>query len=96
MLLSEEYLNKTSKDFEITGGGCSTRLTALMDISQYSTKRVSADLLHEGNYVGVDNLLKNKSGKVDSSYVPVGGNLIAFEKGDVLIGNIRPYLVSAQ
>lgn len=36
--------------------------------------------------------MKNKLGKVDSSYVPNTGNLIAFKKGDILIGNIRQYL----
>ncbi|NMW85799.1 restriction endonuclease subunit S [Peptoniphilus sp. AGMB00490] len=64
----------------------------LKDITQYSSKRVSAGLLNAENYVGVENLLKDKLGKVDSSYVPNTGNLIAFKKDDVLIGNIRPYL----
>lgn len=64
----------------------------LKDITQYSSKRVLAESLNAENYVGVENLLKDKLGKVDSSYVPNKGNLIAFEKGDILIGNIRPYL----
>lgn len=53
---------------------------------------MSAGALTEKNYVGVENLLKDKVGKVDSSYVPQTGSLIAFKKGDILIGNIRPYL----
>ena len=44
------------------------------------------------NYVGVDNLLKDKCGKKDSEYVPQTGTSIKFKKGDILIGNIRPYL----
>lgn len=48
--------------------------------------------MNEKNYVGVENLLKDKLGKVDSSYVPTSGKLISFKKGDILIGNIRPYL----
>ncbi|MDY3118055.1 MAG: restriction endonuclease subunit S [Peptoniphilus sp.] len=51
-----------------------------------------AEALNEENYVGVENLLKDKLGKVDSSYVPKQGNFIAFKKGNILIGNIRPYL----
>ena len=31
-------------------------------------------------------------GKKSSSHVPVSGNLTKFEKDDILIGNIRPYL----
>ncbi|WP_448865692.1 restriction endonuclease subunit S [Dialister invisus] len=66
--------------------------TSLKRIAKYSTQRVSAEVLNEKNYVGVENLLKNKLGKVDSSYVPKSGKLIAFKKGNILIGNIRPYL----
>lgn len=66
--------------------------TSLKTIAKYSIQRVSAGALNEKNYVGVENLLKDKVGKVDSSYVPKTGSLIAFKKGDILIGNIRPYL----
>ncbi len=60
--------------------------------ARYSTQRIPAESLNAKNYVGVENLLKDKAGKVDSSYIPLKGNLIAFKKGDILIGNIRPYL----
>ena len=66
--------------------------TSLKTIAKYSIQRVSAGTLNEKNYVGVENLLKNKVGKVDSNYVHKTGSLIAFKKGDILIGNIRPYL----
>lgn len=64
----------------------------LGDIAQYSTTRIGSDQLNESNYVGVDNLLQNRAGRVDSNYVPTSGNLTEFKEGDVLIGNIRPYL----
>ena len=48
--------------------------------------------MKKANYVGVDNLLQNRAGKVGSNYVPTKGNLTAYVVGDVLIGNIRPYL----
>ena len=44
------------------------------------------------SYVGVDNLLQNRKGKTVSNYVPKTGNLTKYEKDDILIGNIRPYL----
>ena len=39
-----------------------------------------------------DNLLKDKYGREDSEYVPQTGTSTKFEKGDISIGNIRPYL----
>ena len=64
----------------------------LENIVVYSQKRIYASYLNESNYVGVDNLLKDKLGKVNSSYVPNEGSLIKFQREDILIGNIRPYL----
>ena len=64
----------------------------LENIAPYSKKRISSEELNENNYVGVDNLLKNKEGKTNSKNVPISGNLTRYEKGDILIGNIRPYL----
>lgn len=64
----------------------------LRDIAEYSSSRISAKELDTFNYVGVDNLLKDKYGREDSTYVPETGTSTRFEKGDILIGNIRPYL----
>lgn len=64
----------------------------LGEIAQYSRQRIAAADLNNENYVGVDNLLPNKQGKTKSNYVPTSGNLTRFESGDVLLGNIRPYL----
>lgn len=65
---------------------------ALGEIAAYSKSRISFDKLNENNYVGVDNLLQNRAGKMQSNYVPTSGNLTEFREGDILIGNIRPYL----
>jgi len=64
----------------------------LGDIAEYSKSRISYDQLDETNYVGVDNLLQNRAGKEESSHVPTSGNLTEYREGDILIGNIRPYL----
>jgi type I restriction enzyme S subunit len=64
----------------------------LGDVAEYSTLRISAEYLNEDNYVGVENLLPNREGKASSNYVPKSGTLIKYNDGDVLIGNIRPYL----
>lgn len=64
----------------------------LGEVADYSRTRVSATKLNDKNYVGVDNLLQNKQGKTISNCVPISGNLTRYENGDILIGNIRPYL----
>jgi type I restriction enzyme S subunit len=64
----------------------------LSGISTYSKTRIEATKLNNENYVGVDNLLQNRQGKTISTRVPVTGKLTHYENGDILIGNIRPYL----
>jgi type I restriction enzyme S subunit len=54
--------------------------------------RINAVDLNDENYVGVDNLLPDKLGKTIASYVPIKGRYLQFNIGDILIGNIRPYL----
>lgn len=63
----------------------------LSDFASFVTARIDVAKLSPQNYVGVDNLLPNRSGRVDSEYVPNEGSATAFIVGDVLIGNIRPY-----
>ena len=62
------------------------------DIATYSKERIPANEVDEYSYVGVDNLLQEKRGKTVSSHVPTDGNLTKYYPGDILIGNIRPYL----
>ena len=64
----------------------------LNEIAHYAKKRINATEINENTYVGVENLLQNKQGKTISSSVPNNGKVIQFEKGDILLGNIRPYL----
>lgn len=58
----------------------------------YSKKRIESVLLNPENYIGTDNLLQNKKGKINASYRPEKGSVCRFDKGDILISNIRPYL----
>ncbi len=73
-------------------GGCEVRWVELKNVTHYSNTRIAAVELDNQTYIGVDNLLQNKQGKTFSSYVPTIGNMTRFENGDILIGNIRPYL----
>ncbi|MGP5111938.1 restriction endonuclease subunit S [Corynebacterium casei] len=64
----------------------------LQEVAAYSRTRVESSLLDKSNFVGVDNLLPNKGGKTDAQYPPNTVRLTAFKVGDILLGNIRPYL----
>ncbi|MFT8857179.1 restriction endonuclease subunit S [Bifidobacterium aquikefiri] len=64
----------------------------MCDIAEYSQTRIDAAELDEASFVGVDNLLPNKGGRTDANYSPNTSRLTAFSAGDLLIGNIRPYL----
>lgn len=61
-------------------------------VAEYSKEKVDAKHVDMNTYVGVDNLLPEKQGKTLSTHIPAEGKLIRFCKGDILIGNIRPYL----
>ena len=63
----------------------------LKDIAFYVIDKIENSLLTSYTYVGVDNLLPDKAGIKRSDYVPKEGASTFFKKGDVLIGNIRPY-----
>lgn len=64
----------------------------LQEVATYTKDRVDSAELDETNFVGVDNLLANKGGRVDAQYSPNTARLAAFKPGDSLLGNIRPYL----
>jgi type I restriction enzyme S subunit len=84
-----EFYRNQLLSFDNLGG---VRWTTLGEVAMYSKSRIKATKLHQDNYVGVDNMIQNRQGKTFSSHVPTIGNLTQFDTGDVLIGNIRPYL----
>lgn len=65
---------------------------SLSKVATYSRDRINASELTDDTYVGVDNLLSNRGGKRKSDHTPTDGNVTMFQAGDILIGNIRPYL----
>lgn len=68
-------------------------LIPLSKAAKYSSNRInSADLILE-NFVTIDNLLPNKEGVTTAESLPPSGNTFpAYKKGNILVGNIRPYL----
>ncbi|MDO5672951.1 MAG: restriction endonuclease subunit S [Actinomycetaceae bacterium] len=65
---------------------------SLGEVACYAKTRILVDVLDSKTYVGVDNLLPSQKGRTDSRYIPNTGTAIRYQSGDVLIGNIRPYL----
>ena len=65
---------------------------SLGEVARISAARVETSALDASTFVGVDNLLPNFGGRKDSGYGANSSGAIRFRPGDVLIGNIRPYL----
>lgn len=67
-------------------------MVRLGDIAIYSDTRIKAKDIPHKSYVSVENLLQNKQGVEFIDKVPSIDSFIKYEKDDILIGNIRPYL----
>src|SRR5690554_5438476 len=79
---------------KLIGGFCAEGVPhlSLLQVARYSDTRIDSAELSSANFVGVDNLLPEKGGRVDASYLPNTARLTEFQEGDILLGNIRPYL----
>ena len=65
----------------------------LKDIAEYVTDKISSNAIDLDCYVTTDSLLQNKAGReVAVNLPPQVCTLTHFRQGDILIGNIRPYL----
>ena len=62
----------------------------LSEICEYTTKRIETKSLGVDNYISTENMLQNKGGVVAAAKVPAE-KAVAFNPGDILISNIRPY-----
>ena len=61
-------------------------------VARYGNQKISTGDLSPKSYIGVDNLLQNRAGKLDATYLPENVNVNLYKEGNILIGNIRPYL----
>ncbi|HEM6216764.1 TPA: restriction endonuclease subunit S [Streptococcus suis] len=61
-------------------------------VASYGNQKISTGDLSPKRYIGVDNLLQNRAGKLDATYLPEMVKVNIYEEGNILIGNIRPYL----
>ncbi|MFC0604583.1 restriction endonuclease subunit S [Winogradskyella pulchriflava] len=63
-------------------------------VADYSKSRIALEDIDVDTYVTTDNLLQNKQGKVSAEKMPkqTSNTVTRFDKGDILVANIRPYL----
>lgn len=87
-----EHYRNSLLSFEGKGEQDGVRWMNLGEVASYSQDRIPATEINATTYVGVDNLLPNRQGKKIAESIPQNGNLTKFLQGDIMIGNIRPYL----
>ena len=85
-----EYYRDKLLSFDNVGGQ-EVEWKKMSEVSFYPKTRIDASELSDNSYIGVENLLKDKLGRTDSTVKPEG-SVIQFVEKDILIGNIRPYL----
>ena len=85
-----EYYRDKLLSFDNVGGQ-EVEWKKMSEVSFYPKTRIAASELSDNSYIGVENLLKDKLGRTDSTVKPEG-SVIQFVEKDILIGNIRPYL----
>ncbi len=65
----------------------------LGNVAFYSRETIPTIELNLSSYITTDSMLPNKQGKCNSINLPPNsGTCTRFKKGDILVGNIRPYL----
>lgn len=69
----------------------SRRNIPLGQIAPYITAKIDAEELNANNFISADNMEVDRGGITESVYAPSKGRATRFEKGDVLVSNIRPY-----
>ena len=63
----------------------------LNDICKYSTEKISSGIIDKNSYISTDNLLPNFGGVTKVESFPINQKVNKYEKGDILLSNIRPY-----
>lgn len=66
--------------------------SSLGEVTIFVKERIDADKLTRNNYVSTENMNPDFGGINQASSVPNNTNVIHYQKGDVLLSNIRPYL----
>lgn len=63
----------------------------LSNIAEYVNQKISTEHLDDKIYISTENMLPNKGGIVNATTLPSINSTSAFNVGDILVSNIRPY-----
>lgn len=61
-------------------------------VSRYISEKVAYSSISPSSYVTTANMLQNRAGITPYNDVPEVGNVTKYQKDDILVSNIRPYL----
>ena len=75
-----------------TNGTTGTQMVKLGEVSEEIHERIPSSSVAIDGYITTDNMLKNCAGVCVAEYVPKGVSLVRYQRNDVLMANIRPYL----
>ena len=96
-----DFPDKNGHPYKTTGGSMTYNETlkreipvgwevkTLADLAEYVKTTTKFDKAF--NYVSTDNMLPQKQGLSGENLKPASGNVLCYEKDDILISNIRPY-----
>lgn len=69
------------------------KVTKLSKVAKYSKKKINAAEVSLENFVTTDSILQNKAGITFATNLPPSDSAMsAYSAGNILVGNIRPYL----
>lgn len=68
-----------------------TQTVLLGDVCRYVNDKIGVDEVKLQDYVSTENLIAEKGGVELATKLPQAGKVTKFQKGDVLVSNIRPY-----
>ena len=63
----------------------------ISEIASHIRERVHSTSIRADDYVSTDNMRPNFGGIEPSPSLPPSGNVTAYQEGDILLSNIRPY-----
>ena len=89
---AEDRISELQENIDLILSGADGDKITLEQIAPYSTARIAYSKIDPGTYISTDNLLQNYGGIVSYEGIPNVDSIIEYQKGDILVSNIRPYL----
>ena len=85
--------NKKQEIEQFVSGVTATNMVQLKDVCTYNYERVDYSNIKPDSYISTDNMLQECEGIKTYEGTPNIDSVIRYEAGDILVSNIRPYLM---